>query len=300
MSWIQDGVSTTESYPVSALAKAALPTDRVFYALLDKPWVRDGLTAEEAFTIDELVRIALRGLGAESTRILGMPFMEDFEVVDYYAVRCLAFFSGASDGRYLRNVLDHPSLAGRITDDDTLTLAGMWYFSRFSPDNLEKYLFLLDADKVYVQERTLALPLAGETTLKVIRESPGTFRTIDIIEELVHQYEGFMHVAYPFKTLPIFIVDNEGPRGRLKTRPDLLCLIQGTKRSHGSSHTRLLTPTGTCQPRGGKQRMQKVLLSLHSPGLQKELRHSWNVLRKIHYIQSRIYLVTPAAACSKP
>ena len=214
MSWIQDGVSASESYPVSALANAALRTDRVFYALLEKPWVRDGLAADEAFTIDELVRIARSRHGGESMRILGMPFMDTFEVVDYYAVRCLALFSHASDERYLRRVLDHPSLGGSITDNDTLTLAAIGYFSRFSLDNLDKYLFLLDADQVYVQERTLTLPLAGETTLMVIRTTPGTFRTIDIVEELVRQYEGFMHVAFPFKTLPIFIVDNEGSRGR--------------------------------------------------------------------------------------
>ena len=214
MSWIQDGVSASESYPVAALARAALRTDRVLYALLEKPWVRDGLAADEAFTIDELVLIARSRHGVESMRILGMPFMDTFKVVDYYAVRCLAFFGLVSDGRYLPKVLDHPSLGGGITDNDTLTLAAIWYFSRFSPDNLDKYLFLLDADQVHVQERTLTLPLAGETTLMVIRTTPGTFRTIEIVEELVRQYEGFMHVAYPFKTLPIFNVDNEGPRGR--------------------------------------------------------------------------------------
>ena len=214
MSWIQDGVSPSESYPVSALTKAALGTDRVVDALLEKPWVRDGLTAEEAFAIDELVRIVWNGHGGESMRILEMPFMDTFEVVDYYAVRGLSLFSYESDGGYLRKVLDHPSLDGGITDNDTLTLAAIGYFSRFSRDNLEKYLFLLDADKVYIQERTLTLPLAGETTLKVIRESPGTSRTIDIVEDLVRQYEGFTHVAYPFNTLAIFIVDSEGPRGR--------------------------------------------------------------------------------------
>ncbi len=214
MSWIQDGVSTSESYPVSALAKAALLTDRVVDALLEKPWVRDGLAADEAFTIDQLVSIARSRHGSESMRILGMPFMDTFEVVDYYAVRCLALLSHASDGRYMRRVLDHPSLGGGITDNDTLTLAAIGYFSGFSRDNLDKYLFLLDADQVYVQERTLTLPLAGETTLMVVRATPGTFRTIDIVEESIRRYESFMHVAYPFKMLPIFIVDNEGPRGR--------------------------------------------------------------------------------------
>ena len=93
---------------------------------------------------------------------------------------------------------------GGITDNDTLTLGALREISRYSRENLEKYLFLLDADQLYVQERTLTLPLAGETTLMVIRKTPGTFRTIDIIEKLVRQYEDFMHVAYPFKTLSVF------------------------------------------------------------------------------------------------
>ena len=73
-----------------------------------------------------------------------------------------------------------------------------WDPSRFS---------LLDADQVYVQERTITLPLAGETTLIVARETPGTLRMIDAIEERVRQYEDFMNVAFPFKTLTAFISD---------------------------------------------------------------------------------------------
>ena len=52
LSWIQDGVSASESYAISTLTKAALLTDKVFSALLEKPWIRDGLTADEASTID--------------------------------------------------------------------------------------------------------------------------------------------------------------------------------------------------------------------------------------------------------
>ena len=71
----------------------------------------------------------------------------------------------------------------------------------------------MDADRVYVQERTITLPLAGETTLLVFRATPKTFRTIDMIEERVRQYEDFMNVAYPFKTLPAFIAYNDVVRG---------------------------------------------------------------------------------------
>ena len=212
LSWIQDGVSASESYAVSTLTEAALLTDRVFSALLEKPWIRDGLTADEAFAIDELVNVARRQrISVESTlRILEMPFLDTFETLDYYAVRCLNFLDREMDGRYLQQVLDHPSLSGGITDMDTVILTGLWRIARFSPENVESSLILLDPDQVYLQERTIALPLAGETTLTVLRVTPGTFRTIDMMEEILRQYEAFMNVAYPYKISFIFNVDSEG------------------------------------------------------------------------------------------
>ena len=216
LSWIQDGVSASESYAVSTLTEAALLTDKVFSALLEKPWIRDGLTADEAFMIEKLVRIASRWgreLSVESTlRILRMPFIDTFETLDYYAVRCLDFLDFQMDGRYLQQVLDHPSLSGGITDKDTVILAGLRRLARFSPENVGSLLILLDPDQVYLQERTITLPLAGETNLTVLRVTPGTFRTIDMMEEILRQYEAFMNVAYPYKISPIFNVDSGGLR----------------------------------------------------------------------------------------
>ncbi len=214
LSWIQDGVSESESYGVSTLTKAALRTDEVFSALLEKLWIRDGLTADEAFMIEELVGMASRWgreFSVESTlRILRMPFIDTFETLDYYAVRCLNFLDRQMDGRYLQQVLDHPSLSGGITDKDTVILAGLWRIARFSPENVESRLILLDPDQVYLQERTIALPLTGETTLMIIRITPGTFRTMDILEEILRQQEAFMNVAYPYNMAVIFNVDYEG------------------------------------------------------------------------------------------
>ena len=89
----------------------------------------------------------------------------------------------------------------------SVTLAELWNLVGFSQgDHWQLSEFsLLDADQVYVQERKITLPLAGETTLIVVRETPGTLRTIDAIEERVRQHEDFMNVAFPFKTLPAFI-----------------------------------------------------------------------------------------------
>ena len=48
LSWIQDGIDVSESFPVTVLTELALDTDAVFTAVMEKNWVRDGLTREEA------------------------------------------------------------------------------------------------------------------------------------------------------------------------------------------------------------------------------------------------------------
>ena len=205
LSWIQDGVSASESYAVAILALAAFKTDIVFSALLGKPWIRDGLTEKEADTIE-----IVSNLG-----ILEMPFMDTFEIQDYSAVRFLELLNGQWDGRYLQQVLNHPSFSGGITDMDTVILMALSGIARWSPENqeiVESLLILLDPDERYQQERTIALPLAGETTLTVIRITPGTFRTMDILEEILRQHEGFMNVPYPFNVAVIINVHSEGPR----------------------------------------------------------------------------------------
>ena len=215
LSWIQDGVSASESYAVSALAYAAFRTDRVFSALLGKPWIRDGLTTAEADTITMLAEMKYRGV-VSTLGILEMPFLDMFEIQDYIVVRFLEDLSVEWDGRYLQQVLNHPSFSGGITDMDTVFLTALFGIARLSWENqeiVESLLILLDPDERYQQERTIALPLAGETTLTVIRSTPGTFRTMDILEEILRQHEGFMNVPHPFNVVVIINVHSEGPEG---------------------------------------------------------------------------------------
>ena len=222
--WVRDGISAFERYAVSAaesnavahLSEAALLDDKIFYGLLDKSWVKNGMTVDEASTIGELVRIARsqwrrEGSTESALRILKMPFMDSFETLDYYAVRSLAFLDFQMDGHYLPQVLDHPSLRGGVTDADTLILTGLWRIARFSPENLDDLLVMLGSDDVYLEQRTVELPLGGETTLMAMRIAPGAFRTLDIVEEVVRDQEHFMNVPYP-SNVAVFNIDSGGPR----------------------------------------------------------------------------------------
>ena len=200
--------------------------DQLFYGLLEKSWVKDSMTVDEASAIRELVKIAggqWSRLNADSQwlwregnlesamRILEMPFLETFETLDYYAVRSLAFLHFV-DNRYLEQALNHTSWREGITDADTVVLTGLWRIARFSPENMNYHLAMLNPDNLHSQHRKVELPLAGETTLTVTRVVPGKFRTLDMVEEIVRDQERFMNVPYP-SNVTVLNIDSDGPRG---------------------------------------------------------------------------------------
>ena len=214
LSWIQDGIDVSEAYAVTVLTELALDTDAVFTAVMEKNWVRNGLTREEATAIFHLITMSGLSWGEQDVdttlRIIAMPFLNTFEPVDAAAVDGLARLHHNSDGDYLHQVLNHPSLRDGIDDADTLIVAVLPHVVERVPEKLN---ILLDPGQIYRQERKIMLPLAGEITVATIHTVPGTFSTMDILEEIVRQYEVFMNVAYPSNVAAIVVVDLGGPRG---------------------------------------------------------------------------------------
>ena len=222
LTWIQDGVSVTEDYPVAILTELALQTDSVFSEVMEKPWVRDGLTGQEAYGVSRFFALAGETYGRphveSALRIIDMPFLNTFEPVDAAALAELALLGSEGDGSYLRQVLDHPSLSEGIMDRDTLIVSVLHSVVRRSPETLN---ILLEPNQVYREERTIQLPLGGETDLAVIRIAPGTFRTIDILEEIVRQQEEFTKVAFPTGLVAIVNIEistGGGPSGIITLR----------------------------------------------------------------------------------
>ena len=214
LSWIQDGIDVSEAYAVTVLTELVVDTDAVFTAVMEKNWVGDGLTREEATAIYHL--ITMSGLSwsepdvGTTLRIIAMPFLNTFEPVDAAAVAALARLHHDGEGGHLQQVLNHPSLSEGITDADTLIVAVLPSIVERAPEKLN---ILLDPGQIYRQERKIMLPLAGEITVTTIHTAPGTFSTMDILEEIVRQNEVFMNVAYPSNVAAIVVVDLGGPRG---------------------------------------------------------------------------------------
>ena len=212
--WIQDGLGTSEGNAVWALTELALETDAVFMAIIEKRWVWDGITQGEAHAISRLISMSGQSWSQRDVdttlRIVAMPFLDTFDPLDASAVSALARLHHDGDRGHLQQVLNHPSLSEGIVDEDALVIAVLATVAEKAP---EKLTSLLDPEQIYREERNITLPLAGEMTVATLRSTPGTFRTLAILEDVVRQYETFMKVAYPSNVAAIVAIEGQGPRG---------------------------------------------------------------------------------------
>ena len=232
---MQDGIASFDPYVTSGAESkavkdltrvAALDDDQVFYGLISKPWLRDGVTANEARAVSYLVYTAIlgwtradsadewtqEGSDPESVvRILEMPFLDTLEAHEAY-VTAFLYVLHSKGNRYLEQTLDHLSFRGGITDEDAVVLSGLRWLVYYSPESLDDLMAILDPSNVYVERRTVELPLAGEITLTFMRLTPGEFETMDIVEEIVREMESFMGVAYPYD-VTVFNIIPGGPMG---------------------------------------------------------------------------------------
>ena len=93
-----------------------------------------------------------------------------------------------------QRVLSHPTLSDCITDDWAKIVATLYGVSKNNSPLLDK---LLDPAQVSLEERTIDLPLAGETHLVIIRTGPGAERSMDLLEHATHAVEAYMAVPLP-------------------------------------------------------------------------------------------------------
>lgn len=165
------------------------------------PWVGDGIDTSEEETVELLGTVARR-----FHSIIGMPFLQSWDSLDAAVLRAFLSISRVSGENYLRQVIQHPSLASGITDEQTNVLAVLNRVT-LHPDLFE---VLLDPAQTLVEERSITLPLAGEVRLSVIRlgvrTAPGS-RTMDLLEQAVRSQEEFMGVAFPQNHAIVLVAD---------------------------------------------------------------------------------------------
>ena len=150
----------------------------------DLPWVEDGIDRVEFNAFRGLIRLAGAG---HLEDLLEEPWV--LEGRNYPALESLGYLGRTGE---LDRLMSHPSIADGVTDQEAKIIATI--HSLVDPDLLDK---LLDPEQVTVEERTITLPLAGETELTIIRLQPGLDDTMDILEHAVRGIEGFMGLPFP-------------------------------------------------------------------------------------------------------
>ena len=147
----------------------------------------------------------------ESTRaLLDMPFLDSVESSDAAAMRELRRMASTDTNKFVE-VLAHPNLDDGITDQEAKVIAVMSSAYKYTPDSLPVLLDGLDGSGgVYVEERVIQLPLAGETLLAIIRFRNQITASMDYLEHAVRFIEEFISEPFPTNYVALYFGPNPG------------------------------------------------------------------------------------------
>ena len=212
--WVVDGLGASEQDSVWALYTLALDAQQVFWAVMERSWVQDSLTEYETSAIYTLAAMGSMSNTASNPtaalRIVEMPFMESIEAADAAAVDSLWQLAFVHGQDLLSPTLSHPALSAGITDDQVTVVSVLSTAAERTPALLQ---MLLDPGQVKVEERRIALPLAGEVDLAVVSVRPDAFRTLELLEHAVRHHETLMATPWPKSYVALLVADIGGGGG---------------------------------------------------------------------------------------
>ena len=217
LSWVKDSVTADEAKATEHLRRAAEEAPVLVERILQKPWVQDDITRDEA----EIIR-RLHWLGRTkdektqqrmfdvATRIVDMPFLDDIAFGEAQAVVALYKIArGYPD--IFRTIMSHPKARDGITDQEANVIAVLRTPTIREPEMIPHLLDGLDGTGgVYLEERIIKLPLAGETLLTIIRTQNRTTASMGYLEHAVRFNEKFMAAPLPTNYVALYFGPNAG------------------------------------------------------------------------------------------
>ncbi len=191
--WVQDGINDREVGAIGWLSNFSDAGTASSVALLvTTAWMQDGIEELEVKAIQELSYIDYYD-SAHALKIVGMPFLRSFEPADVSAIESLANLARSGEADFQR-ILSHPTLANGITDEWTKIVATLYGVSKYDAESID---VLLDPAQFTIEEKTIGLPLAGETQIAIIRTEEGAERSMGLLEHAVHHAEEYMATSFP-------------------------------------------------------------------------------------------------------
>ncbi len=190
--WIQDNIDPVEAEAVDWLANFTVESTRALELLVSLTWLQDGVNSTEVEAIQHLSYLAFRNASA-ANRTITMPFLQSIEPSDVAALDSLRRLARDYEA-VLTKALNQMEVAGGIADAHLPIVATLWGVARTNPAAIE---VMLNPSLVSYEFRTIELPLAGQTTLVILRTRPGAARSMDLLEHAVRISEDFMQTPFP-------------------------------------------------------------------------------------------------------
>ena len=208
--WVQDDITSDETTALRYLYRAGRYVDELADRLVVKPWVQDDITADEAAVIRDLYLTARAqdealepATNAKALQLVDMPFLESVERADAPAMESLRKLEGNNTARFLE-VMSHPVLSDGITDEEAKAVALLWGTNTYKPEYVDD---LLTQSGIFVEEKTIQLPLSGEVLLAVFRHRDQVTPSIDYLEHSVTFMEEIMANPLPVNYVALFFTD---------------------------------------------------------------------------------------------
>ena len=208
--WVQDDITSDETTALRYLYRAGRYVDELADRLVVKPWVQDDITADEATVIRDLYLTARAqdealepATNAKALQLVDMPFLESVERADAPAMESLRKLEGNNTARFLE-VMSHPVLSDGITDEEAKVVALLWGTNTYKPEYVDD---LLTQSGIFVEEKTIQLPLSGEVLLAVFRHRDQVTPSIDYLEHSVTFMEEIMANPLPVNYVALFFTD---------------------------------------------------------------------------------------------
>ena len=192
LGWVQDGIEELEIEAIEKLSYIAYENAEVASAVVSLSWVQDSVNGAEAALIEDFGSIAGNDAGA-ALQIVGMPFIETIEPPDISAMASLRQLAAFEPETFVR-VMSHAALQDGISNEAAAVVATLRGVADTNPGLVD---VLLDSSKVFLERRTVKLPLSGDVILVIIRTSPGAERSMDLLEHAVRSVEEYMGEPLP-------------------------------------------------------------------------------------------------------
>ena len=203
MPWVADDIAESEKAAAQALVNLAARYEGVFSILMPKPWILDGIDRDELTALQNLFWMA-RGDEVAAEIVANQPFLDSVEPPDTLALVSLRQLA-RSDPDELQRIIAHPNMSYGISDDDEAKVVAL--LAGTSAKRPETVAVLLSPSQIYVEERTVSLPLSGETLLAIIRIRDKRTDRMDLLEHSVRTIETLMAEPLPTNYIALLFDD---------------------------------------------------------------------------------------------